>query len=356
MKQKYDDILNSMKNAFFEESGKNPDSLPDVSAKFEGLASELFAVSSYGYYIIKQAFVQSAAGEYLDMHAAQRGLERKTGSKAQGELVFSVAAPLETDIIVHAGTVCSVSKQPFAQFETLEEAVIKAGEMQVSVCAQALEDGVSFNVASGAVDTMVNPPGSVKSVTNTKAFFGGCFDENDEAFRMRILANYSVPENGVNTQSLVSILLKLDEVLDCTITGSDTTRTAHVYVKTRTGDVSKELETLIRDTMGIVALTGSNIIVKPAQRITIGINCKMDLFSGYDIEEMKETVSSVIRKFCSAERLGHSLSMSHLSSKLSEIEGVRDFVVYSANEYSGSIPCDVSTYLALDKLEVVVNA
>ena len=47
----------------------------------------------------KQMFIQSADGESLDKHAAAYGLTRLSGTKARGNVWFSLTQTLETDVI-----------------------------------------------------------------------------------------------------------------------------------------------------------------------------------------------------------------------------------------------------------------
>ena len=42
LKITYDEILNNMKNAFYEKSGENVDLMSDLGARFQAVASELY--------------------------------------------------------------------------------------------------------------------------------------------------------------------------------------------------------------------------------------------------------------------------------------------------------------------------
>lgn len=61
----YEEILENMKKAYFDECKVNVDNMSDLGKRFETVASELFALSCYGDYIFKQAFVQTATENTL---------------------------------------------------------------------------------------------------------------------------------------------------------------------------------------------------------------------------------------------------------------------------------------------------
>ena len=100
LKITYDEILNNMKNAFYEKSGENVDLMSDLGARFQAVASELYSLSCYGDYILRQSFPQTASGTELDYHAALRDITRKSASKSSGELTFYVDEPIETELTV----------------------------------------------------------------------------------------------------------------------------------------------------------------------------------------------------------------------------------------------------------------
>lgn len=201
MKRTYEEILDSMKSAYFNECGFVVEKDSTTYKDYEILASELYSLSCYGDYIFKQAFVQSATGENLDMLGELRGCKRKTAAYAAGVLTFSASEVSEEDIVIPSKTVCSAAERPFIQFVTAEDAVIEAGQTQVSVNARAINTGYEYNVDSGSISVMVNAPAGVSSVTNIEAFDGGFSPEDDAHYRKRIINNYSITQNGINCTS-----------------------------------------------------------------------------------------------------------------------------------------------------------
>lgn len=356
MKFNYEQILIDMKTAFFEECGKNAENLPEIDARFKNLATELYAISSYGEYIMKQAFIQTASGSYLDMHAAERGLVRKNGSKARGDLTFSIESPQEADVLIPKGTVCSVKGMPFIQFITTEDAEILVGQSSVNAAAQALEDGSAYNTGAKTITVMVNAPTGVSSVCNDKKFISGCNSENDETFRQRMMAHYSTPLNGVNAQSIEEVILLIDGVIDCVVAMGESQLLVRLYIKTQTNSLEDDVIEKIVDAMALVYIIEGDLDIVMAQEKTFPIVCEVKVMPGYDAKEVKSAFETAITEYCSAERIGVEISLSRLSASLSHIEGARDFSVYSSDQINNIIPCSKDKYLSLSPLEVNVYA
>ena len=66
------------------------------------------------------------------------------------------------------------------RFRTTEPGTIPAGEISVTVAAEAVEAGSSGNVGAGTVHVLTACPVAVAAVTNEKAFTGGLSEETDE--------------------------------------------------------------------------------------------------------------------------------------------------------------------------------
>lgn len=182
----YDEILSSMKSAYFNECGKCCDDNSNTAKRLEAVASELFALSCYGDHIFKQAFVQTATKENLDRHGQLRGCVRKSASKASGYLTFYVEEPATEKIIISKGTVCSVLNMPYIQFATTQSGAIEIGETSATVPADALGTGYAYNAKVGSVTVMVNAPIGISGVRNDTDFSGGYDDESDSAYRVGI--------------------------------------------------------------------------------------------------------------------------------------------------------------------------
>ena len=104
----YDEILNSMKIEFAGEKGEAVKELSDIEARFKAVASEIYSVSAYGDYIMKQSFPQTATSEFLDRHAELRSITRKTASYAKGAItVYRTESSIGSTVSIPKGTIFS---------------------------------------------------------------------------------------------------------------------------------------------------------------------------------------------------------------------------------------------------------
>lgn len=141
LKRTYEKILGGMQTAYFDECAGNADDDSQAMRLLEIMASELYSLSCYGDYIFRQAFVQTATGDCLDMLGELRDCPRKKASYAFGTLTFTVPDAAEENIIIPMGTVCSAVGKPYIQYATDEDGVIPAGELSARVSARAISPG-----------------------------------------------------------------------------------------------------------------------------------------------------------------------------------------------------------------------
>lgn len=347
MRTTYNEILNSMKTTFFNECGENVDTLGDLGARFEAVASELFSISCFGDFILKQAFPQTAGGEYLDYHAGLRGIRRKVPAKAKGVLTFSVLSPSANDIEIPAGTICAMKDAPFIQFSTDYTETIPAGSLSVTVDATAIFQGADYNAPPSTVTVMVNPPVGVTSVNNRYSFSGGYDGESDAKLRSRILDAYKVPQKGLSLEMLKNTVNDVDEVLDCNIVkGSG--NFVNIYVRCRGNDVTQELARIIDDKLLILELMNMNTYVYSA----IAKKCDISIeVSAHD--EPTQEIIDIVKEQIEGVHIGDSLNLNLLVGAICAIDGVNYCFVSSSATSSGTIACEKDEYISLSGIEVI---
>ena len=72
-----DEIYRGMLACFSEKTGVQGTEGGDLTARLYAVAAQVYALQVQADWVRRQAFPQTAAGEYLELHAAMRGLERK---------------------------------------------------------------------------------------------------------------------------------------------------------------------------------------------------------------------------------------------------------------------------------------
>ena len=79
-----DEIFGEMLVCFGERTGMEVDQGCDLAVRLYAAAAQIYAMYLQADWVARQAFPQTAEGDYLDLHAQLRGLERKQASHAAG--------------------------------------------------------------------------------------------------------------------------------------------------------------------------------------------------------------------------------------------------------------------------------
>ena len=101
------EIRTAMTDRFRELTGAEADDASDLGIRMTVLAAQLELLYNYAAELEARAFPETSSGEFLDRHAAQRGLQRKAATCAQGVLKFVRATPAPQDIPLPAGLIVS---------------------------------------------------------------------------------------------------------------------------------------------------------------------------------------------------------------------------------------------------------
>ena len=170
-----EEIYEEMMAVFRRETGAEGTAASDLSVKLYAVAAQIYGLYAQAEWLARQCFPQTARGEYLDRHAAIRGLERRGAVAAGGVIRFSLEAPAATDLTIPAGTVCATAGQ--VRFETVGEGILQAGKTAVEIPARAVKAGTEGNVAAGTILAMAVPPVGVSGCINPAPFSGGVDEE-----------------------------------------------------------------------------------------------------------------------------------------------------------------------------------
>ena len=91
----YNDILERMIQKYTELSGNEISDESDIMIRLKVLAGEIYSQKINEDFLLKQMFPTTATGRYLDMHAAERGLTRKSAKKTKGKPTCIVAKTIK---------------------------------------------------------------------------------------------------------------------------------------------------------------------------------------------------------------------------------------------------------------------
>ena len=175
-----EEIYENMKETYREKTGASVSDAGDMAVRMYAAAAQLYSLYAYNDWVLRQCFPQTADGEYLERHAALRGLARKNGRKAVGTVTFTASDASESDRLIPKDTVCYTDYG--TRFVVTEDTVLPAGEIYADAPCECETEGVCGNVAAGTVQYMAVCPIGIVSCTNAAPFTGGEDRESDELY------------------------------------------------------------------------------------------------------------------------------------------------------------------------------
>lgn len=326
MEYGYDEILERMNNKFFELSGYEANRVSDIGIRIRLLAGEIFSLSANIDNLKKQMFPNTASGEYLDLHARQRGLERRKGNKATGQIMFKLDTPLEYELTVPKGTICTTADGSL-NFITVEEAVIIRGGNYILVNAEAEKSGEKYNVSPNKITTVVTYFSVGITIRNSSSFVDGTDDETDDELRERIEYSMKNIPNGANKEYYISLATSVEGVQSAAVIAQENgAGSISVYVGGR-GCIPEEsnyrnAQAAIRDNKAV----GIAITVSKATAVNVTVTVNISVESGYDFDDVKSDVENSITEFFNNLSVGEKVYLSALGNVIFHTEGVKDYV------------------------------
>lgn len=203
----YDTLLERMLTYYRNQTKCAPDKASDIMIRMQVLAAQLDILCKEAEEAGRQAFPGTATGEYLERHAAMRGLTRKEGKKATGVVSFRRSTPAGYNINIPAGTVVQTGGAEAMRFVTVRDAVLAGSLTSVIVTVEAVEPGSEYNLKAGSITVMVTPPAGVTMMTHVTACQGGTDAETDEDLRKRLLEVCRTPAIGGSPGYYQSMML-----------------------------------------------------------------------------------------------------------------------------------------------------
>lgn len=326
-----DEVYQEMAAVFAEQTGLETGAAGDLAVRLYAVAAEIWGLYHQAEWTRRQCFPQTASGEYLDLHAELRGVERKTAATASGTLRFSVQEPGETDRIVPAGTVCMTAG--LVRFETIQEAVLPAGEQYVDVPAAALEAGAAGNAAAGTVLTMAVAPAGIAACSNPAAFSGGADQEDDESLRARIMETYRRLANGANAAYYEQTAMAFDEVAAVTVLPrSRGVGTVDVVIATQSGEPGEELLEQVTERFQKAREIAVDVQVAGPEQQTVNVTAQIQAEKGRDTEAVIAAVKTAVQGWFNGTRLGKPVLRARLGSLIYGVEGVENYVLTSPED------------------------
>ncbi len=319
----YDEILDRMKNKFYELSGYTAGKISDAEIRMKVLAGEIFSLTSQAEYIKKQMFVTTASGEALDQYAAQTGITRKKGDKAKGRIMFKLDVPLEYDLTLPKGILCTTSDGTL-NYITTESAEIERGSSYALVACEAENSGRQYNVSSESVKTIVTYFSVGIAISNSVKFTGGTNDESDEELRKRIMEYMSNKPNGVNKAYYIALAESVEGVHSASLAATDIGM-IYMNIAGKGKNVSDEVLAQTKAYVNENKTLGVSVSIHHAELVEVSLNVKISVKNGFDAEQVINHVQEAIESYFENISVGTSITGAKIGNVIFSVEGVENY-------------------------------
>ena len=312
-----DELYGKMLAVFEEKSVFTMDDTADLAVRLYAAAAQIQTLYAYSDWAVNQSFPQTATGEYLDYHAALRGIERKAGTKARGSLRFRLDAAREDDLTIKCGTVCVTAG--LVRFVTTKDGVIPAGELYADIPAEAESVGTSGNAGAETITVMTRAPEGVSGVLNPKAFTGGSGAETDEELRVRVLDSFIRLPNGAN-----AAFYELRALSHAGVEAAVVIPKMNGIGTAPEGVPSEELLQQVQDDLDAVREIAVDVTVLAPEVQAVGVTAQLLPKTGVSFETAKAAAEKAVRALFTGALLGKSLYRAAILSAIFETGTVQN--------------------------------
>lgn len=321
-----EEIYREMLSCFGENTGLEPREGCDLSARLYAVAAQIYSLYIQADWVARQAFPQTAAGEYLDRHAQLRGLKRKPAVAAEGAVRFTAGEISSVPRVVPKGTVCMTAGM--IRFETAEDAVLAPGEKTVDVPVQALEPGKSGNVSAGSIVSMAVVPMGIAKCVNPTPCAGGADAEEDGALRARVLETFRRLPNGANSAFYQQGALTFDQVVAAAVIPRPRgVGSVDVIPATLSGRPSQELLNEMKAYFDERREIAVDLQVKQPRTVPVNVAVQVESQEGRDKEQVLAEVEGAIRGWFTGELLGQRVLRARLGEIIYHCDGVANYAI-----------------------------
>lgn len=326
-----DEIYREMLVCYGEHTGLNLEEGCDLAVRLYAAAAQIYSLWVQTDWVSRQVFPQTAAGEYLDLHAQLRGVERKQAQKAEGIVRFLLEEPAHEERIVSKGTVCMTAG--LIRFETTESGMIHPGDLWVEVPVQAINSGSMGNVAAGSITGMAVAPVGVAACTNPEPCTGGGDQENDEELRSRVLETYRRMPNGANAAFYQQEALSFEDVAAAAVVSRPRgVGTVDVVVTELEGLPDQELLDRLKEHFDRCREIAVDVQVRAPETSAVDLKVAVAAREGVAPEQAAAQAEAALRECFGGKRLGQDVLRAELANRVYCCDGVANYTILLPEE------------------------
>lgn len=292
----------------------------DNYARASALAACAEGVYSHQKWIIKQSFPDTADSEFLEKHAAVRGLRRKNATYAAGTLCATVTG--QANATISQGAQIKTNDN---RFYVVNDDVTLSGEGTAKISVRALSAGSAQNIKSATPATFLTTQKGVQSDLILNDVVGGTDAETDSSLLARLLEKIRRPAAGGNRYDYKNWALEVDGV-----------DKAYIYPLRRglgtvdiviTSDNDLPSEQTIKncqayiDEVRPVTAKESKVIKPDVTKVDFDIKVAL---SGVSLSEITQTIKAALEAHFNTLAPADNLIVSQCEAIVSDLIGVID--------------------------------
>jgi uncharacterized phage protein gp47/JayE len=140
---------------------------------------------------VRDAFdFRNATGAELDERLSElppNTIQRQSATFARGELTLSFNPALSANLTINENSTFTRSDAQNVIYTVVQAYTVPSGTSTFTVTVEASQEGTAGNCASGLVNTILDAPSQITSVTNSLPFANGQEQETDTQLKRRAL-------------------------------------------------------------------------------------------------------------------------------------------------------------------------
>lgn len=294
--------------------------------------------------VIKAVFPSWSYGEYLDQHAKDRALKRRSATAATGEITITgtVGSSIPQGSMF---STASINNSPSVDYLTIEDAKIPEGG-SVTVKVVCNKTGIVGNTQANTIIFVSSKLTGITGVTNAKEITGGTEIESDESLIARI-EEYDATQGQSfvgNPNDYKRWATSVDGVGNALIiTPEDDSGMVTIILTDANGAPANEMlrqavyNYIMRpdDPGQRLAPVGAKLTVSAPSTMSIGIKATIELKDQYNLESVKEAFLVNLSQYLPIAMEEKEIKYTRISSILSNTDGVNDFKELQIGEKSG---------------------
>lgn len=310
---------------------------------------EMVFIAMMAKKILKQGFIQTAEGIFLDYRSDEHGLSRKEATYAIGKIkiVGNIGAkiPKGLKVATEADTVLDIQS---VEFLTTEDVVI-AEEGYVYAPIQAMNAGSIGNVTANKIIVVMESNSNITSITNEEQTLGGTDIELDDNLRSRTLDYVRTPGTSGNVQNYKQWALSIPGVTAVHVKPLwDGNGTVKVIIlggddEPATNELVKKVQDYIAGDNNLgerQAPIGADVTVVSAEAITININANIVIDKEITtLEKVQTLFKNSVENYLKENAFNsNTIYLSKIGGLLININGVLDYTDLKLNNNTENIP------------------